>query len=73
MSKIYKDQEIFAANLTSMWVNGNRESVRRVIRTLKNKAQAAYVAAAVMWQLKHYEDKGTAAHDFLYFIHPNNK
>lgn len=73
MSINYKYQDALTIDLTTQWVAGNREQVRERIRTLKNKAQAAYIAASVMWQLMHYKDGSKDATDFLHFIHPNER
>lgn len=63
----YKYQAEFAQELTESWLNGNREYVRLTIRQLKNKAQAAYIAASVATNLT--PDHASA---FVNFIHPNN-
>jgi hypothetical protein len=60
----FKYQEDFAKELSQSWVNGNKEYVRTTIRGLKNKAQAAYIAAAVQSRL--------VGGDFVAFMHPNN-
>lgn len=54
-----------AAELADSWCNGNREYVRLTIRGLKNKAQAAYIAAYVQSLL--------VGGDFVAFMHPNNR
>lgn len=61
----FKYQEEFAQELATSWRNGNREYVRTTIRNLKNKAQAAYIAAAVQGNL--------VGGDFIAFMHPNNR
>ena len=65
----YKYQEEFASELTQAWLAGNREHVRTTIRNLKNKAQAAYIAARVAVNL--VEEGKAFAGDFVTFIHPN--
>ena len=66
---MFKYQEQFASELTEAWLAGKREHVRTVIRNLKNKAQAAYIAAQVTVNLV---DEGKAfAGDFAIFMHPN--
>lgn len=46
--------------------NSTKPEVRRIIRGLKNKAQAAYIAASVL----HAIDEKT---EFLRYLHPDNK
>jgi hypothetical protein len=65
----FKYQEQFASELTTVWLNGEREQVRLIIRGLKNKAQAAYIASQVTLNLME-EDKAFAG-DFVIFMHPN--
>lgn len=65
----FKYQEQFASELTEEWIAGKREHVRTVIRNLKNKAQAAYIAARVTLNLM--EEGKAFAGDFCNFIHPN--
>lgn len=67
----YKYQEQFASELSESWLNGNREYVRNTIRQLKNKAQAAYIAAHVTFLLI-LNDNALDAQQFVSFIHPNN-
>ncbi len=67
----YKYQEQFANELAESWLNGNREHVRSTIRNLKNKAQAAYIAAQLavnLMDVERYE-----ADCFSAFMHPNNR
>lgn len=66
----YKYQEQFALDLAESYMNGNREHVRSTIRNLKNKAQAAYIAAAVALYI-NASSKDAAG--FVAFIHPNNQ
>ena len=75
MSSQYKYQEQFAHELYESWLNGNKEHVRLTIRGLKNKAQAAYIAAAVCAFLASDDANGglSAACAFNAFIHPNNR
>ena len=47
MSSQYKYQEDFAAGLARQVIEGAGLSVRLTIRSLKNKSQAAYIAAQV--------------------------
>ena len=73
MSTEYKRQEHFAHDLAMRWLKGDYEFVRHTIRTLKNKAQAAYIAARIILLLvtiDDQEDTETTEH-FLNFIHPN--
>lgn len=63
----YKYQEAFAQELTESWLNGNKSHVRSTIRNLKNKAQAAFIAAGIAHML------GDDALEFVIFIHPNNQ
>lgn len=65
-----KYQEQFAEELATSWIAGNRAYVRTTIRNLKNKAQAAYVAAQVALELNSDGGDGGAA--FARFMHPNN-
>lgn len=65
----FKYQEQFASDLTAKWLAGERNEVRNVIRNLKNKAQASYIAAQVAVNLIE-EGKAFAA-DFAIFLHPN--
>lgn len=67
----YKYQEQFASELYTSWLNGNHSDVRTKIRNLKNKAQAAYIAAHVATLLAN--DDGQQAVSFCVFIHPNNQ
>jgi hypothetical protein len=69
MSTHYKYQAEFASELTEAWLSGKREHVRTVIRNLKNKAQAAYIASQVTLNL--VEEGKAFAGDFVVFIHPN--
>lgn len=68
----YKYQEAFAAQLAMEWHHGNCIYVRATIRNLKNKAQAAYIAGEVVYQLAT-NDSLDAANGFIAFMHPNNK
>lgn len=69
----YKYQEQFARELAESWINGNHSHVRTMIRNLKNKAQAAYIAVRVHSDLiNHYECSGSAE-NFENFMHPNNR
>lgn len=69
LTMTYKHQETFAHELSESWMNGNREHVRLTIRGLKNKAQAAYIAAAVALFINASSQDAAA---FVAFIHPNN-
>jgi hypothetical protein len=68
----YKYQEAFAAKLAAEWHHGNCVHVRTTIRGLKNKAQAAYIAGEVVYQLAS-NDSLDAAKGFVSFMHPNHK
>lgn len=68
MSTTYKYEEEFAVKLATRWFNGEREEVRAVIRNLKNKAEASYIAAAITDHLE-----SDTREIFVNFIHPNNK
>lgn len=68
----YKYQEAFADELAASWHNGNCAYVRTTIRNLKNKAQAAYIAGEVVYQLAK-EENLDAAKGFVSFMHPNNR
>lgn len=69
---IYKYGEQFARDMAAQWLNGNRKHIRTTIRNLRNKAQAAFIAASVALELTHSDvDRFTAA-DFVRFMHPNN-
>jgi hypothetical protein len=63
----FKYQDEFAAEMTTAWKDGKQEHVRTVIRGLKNKAQAAFIAAQVTLNLS---PDGLAA-EFVAFMHPN--
>lgn len=65
-------QEQFAADLASKWHNGDCVYVRTTIRGLKNKAQAAYIAGEIVYQLAR-EVSLENAKGFISFMHPNNK
>lgn len=70
----FKYQEAFATELTEAWLAGKHEQVRLTIRGLKNKAQAAYIAAKLTVNLVEgtRDDAGNhLADDFVNFIHPN--
>ncbi len=68
-----KHQEQFAHELSDIWLAGNKEYVRITIRNLKNKAQAAYIAAAVAALLVSLEESPfDAVTHFVAFMHPNN-
>lgn len=71
----FKYQETFADDLTQAWLDGKGEHVRTVIRNLKNKAQAAYIAAQVAANLRESftEDGEEHAGLFADFMHPNNR
>jgi hypothetical protein len=56
----------FANELAVKFEQGDHNEVRNIIRNLKNKAQAAYIAAFVAMQLG--EDKGW---QFVDFMDPN--
>jgi hypothetical protein len=70
MSTTMKYQEQFAHELAQRWIEGQHEHVRLTIRGLKNKPQAAYIAAATALFIR-VEDKDAA--EFVAFIHPNNR
>ena len=63
----FKYQEEFSIELAESWKNGNRKYVRDKIRSLKNKAQAAHIAALITAQLEPDD-----VEIFTRFIHPNN-
>jgi hypothetical protein len=65
----FKYQTEFSIDLTAAWREGKREHVRTVIRNLKNKAQASYIAAKVASNLAASNE----ADVFAEFMHPNNK
>jgi hypothetical protein len=65
---IYKYQTGFANELAAKWEAGNHSEVRNVIRGLKNKAQAAYIATFVGLMLGQEE-----GFKFLEYMHPNNQ
>lgn len=65
----FKYQEQFSADLAKAWLEGKREHVRTVIRNLKNRAQAAYIAAKVAANLAASNE----AYVFAEFMHPNNR
>ncbi len=67
----FKYQEQFAAELAMKWHHGDCVYVRTTIRSLKNKAQAAYIAGEVVYQLA-VNDSLEAAKGFISFMHPNN-
>lgn len=62
----FKYQAIFSAEMVTKWNAGQHSEVRRVIRNLKNKPQAAYIAARVAVLLDHDE-----AWKFIDFMDPN--
>ena len=68
----FKYQTEFSNDLTAAWREGKQEHVRTVIRNLKNKAQAAYIAAAIVIIFCAGEDRDNAT-TFVDFMHPNNK
>jgi hypothetical protein len=72
MSTEYRYQEQFAADLAAKWLAGHHSEVRITIRQLKNKAQAAYIAAEVACNLIALTDDDSAD-QFAQFIHPNNQ
>jgi hypothetical protein len=63
----FKYQTEFAEEMTAAWNEGKHEHVRTVIRGLKNKAQASYIAAQVTLNLS---TDGLAA-EFVAFLQPN--
>jgi hypothetical protein len=63
---MFKYQAIFSAELVTKWNAGQQSEVRNVIRGLKNKAQAAYIAARVAVLLDHEE-----GWKFVDFMDPN--
>jgi hypothetical protein len=67
----FKYQSEFASDLTAKWLAGQRSEVRIIIRQLKNKAQAAFIAAQVAINL--LEEGKAFAQDFASFIHPNQE
>lgn len=71
MSTTYRYQQEFANELTQKWLDGKHEYVRITIRQLKNKAQAAYIAARVAFLLQTHHGESGAAEAFVEFIHPN--
>lgn len=68
----YKYQEQFAYELSDSWLAGNHKHVRITIRQLKNKAQAAYIAAHVAMLLTLVKDDYKAAGQFVALMHPDN-
>lgn len=75
----FKYQETFAEDLALSWAKGNHSNVRSIIRNLKNKAQAAYIALKVASYLVGFEyeehENGTSVsyvQEFIEFMHPNN-
>lgn len=66
----FKYQEDFAADLTNKWLAGHESEVRITIRQLKNKSQAAYIAARVTLNLNENGDFFAMAR-FVDFMHPN--
>ena len=64
---MFKYQAMFAAELVTKWNAGQHSEVRNVIRGLKNKAQAAYIAARVAVILG--SDEGWK---FIDYMDPNN-
>jgi lauroyl/myristoyl acyltransferase len=68
---MYKYQEEFAEQLAKEWVAGDYNGVRTKIRNLKNKAQAAYIAARVTLNLEVIQHEH--ARDFVGTMHPNNE
>lgn len=75
MSKTYKHQEEFAQGLVGHWLKGEYEDVCRIIRGLKNKAQAAYIAGAVTLLLAKLDVLGDCdeSGEFVKFMHPDKK
>lgn len=69
---IYRYGEQFARDMAAQWLNGNREHVRTTIRNLKNKAQAAFIAASVAFELADTDTGDHVAAGFVRFMHPNN-
>jgi hypothetical protein len=67
----FKYQEEFAAQLTKEWVAGDYSGVRTKIRNLKNKSQAAYIAAKVTLNLVAVQHEH--ARDFVGTMNPNNQ
>lgn len=63
---MFKYQATFSAELAAKWNAGQHSEVRRIIRNLKNKSQAAYIAARVAVVLDHNE-----AWKFVDFMDPN--
>lgn len=74
MSATYKRQDHFAHDLAMAWP-ATPDQVRYRIRTLKNKAQTAYISARVMSQLITMDDQDGTSHaqGFLKYMHPDNK
>lgn len=68
----FKYQETFALELTTAWNEGKKEHVRTVIRNLKNKAQAAYIASLITLNLAR-DYAPAVARNFTDFINPNNQ
>ena len=68
----FKYQTEFAADLAKAWLEGKHEHVRTLIRNLKNKAQAAYIEAAIVIIFCAGEDRENAT-AFVDFMHPNNR
>lgn len=64
----FKYQTGFANELAVKWEAGNHREVRNVIRGLKNKAQAAYIAVFVAMLIGE-----EAGWQFLEFMNPNNE
>lgn len=75
----FKYQEQFAQELIESWINGNLSHVRTTIHNLKNKAQAAYIAAYIAAELTSLDWRNASnnvmsshALAFTRFMHPNN-
>lgn len=68
---IYKYQTEFAQELTDAWIDGKDTHVRTTIRNLKNKAQSAYIAGEVVYNLVQQVEIAEAAR-FVVFMHPDN-
>lgn len=75
---MFRYQETFADNLTSRWLQGKNTYVRGTIRQLKNKAQAAYVAGLVVYNLMttpqtSETDRLSMSAKFIRYMHPNKR
>ena len=81
MSRHYKYQDDLIDRLAQEWIKGWHLKVRKEIHGLKNKSQAAYIAASVCLYLLVFDEETNYATDgtqgesgkFLNYINPNNR